>query len=216
MDDIIDLLKIKIEKAKRELPEETQNAIAAVDWKATILGLREKKGYSFEQLGDLELETELVLCGLVSPENYQKELEKRMGISSTEANELTKEMNTLVFSKIREELIKNTERKKLSANEAIAEKSNNQVLDSAGIKIVESETPIQVSENKNENPTENREDILKDIEKPEGIHPILTQKLSGSFQKPIVKTDHSPNNISPAQNEGMQKKKIDPYREIPE
>ena len=39
-DDIIDLLQVKIEKAKMQLPEDTVNAIAAVDWRAVILGLR--------------------------------------------------------------------------------------------------------------------------------------------------------------------------------
>lgn len=79
MDNIIDLLQIKIEQAKAQLPEDTQNAISAVDWKAVILGMRGKRGYSFEQLGDLEIETELLLCGLLNPENYSKELEKECG-----------------------------------------------------------------------------------------------------------------------------------------
>src|SRR3989344_8250803 len=117
MQDTVDLLKIKIEKAKRGLSLETVNAINAIDWKATILGMRAKKGYTFEQLGDLELETELLLAGLVSPENYPKELEKRMGISGAAANELVNEMNELVFKKIREELVKNTERKKIFQRE---------------------------------------------------------------------------------------------------
>ena len=110
--DTVDLLKIKIETAKRELPVETLNAINAIDWRVAILGMRDKHGYNFEQLGDLELETELVLCGLVSPEDYPKELEKRMGISPAAVNELMNEMNDLVFKKIREELIKNTEHEK--------------------------------------------------------------------------------------------------------
>ena len=76
MDDTIDLLQIKIEKAKAALPAETVNATAAVDWKAAILGLRGKHGYTFEQLGDLELETELLLCGLLTPSDYPKEIKK--------------------------------------------------------------------------------------------------------------------------------------------
>ncbi len=115
MDETVDLLKIKIEEANRKLPLETINAINAVDWRMAILGLRAKKGYSFEQLGDLELETELLLAGLVSPENYPKELQKRMGISPGAANELVNEMNDSVFKKIREEMVKNTERKKIFA-----------------------------------------------------------------------------------------------------
>ncbi len=115
MADEIDLLQIKIEKAKAALPEETLNAISAVDWRSVILGMRASKGYSFEQLGDLEIETELLLCGLLPPAEYPKELERRMGISKTAANDLVNEMNTLVFKKIKEELIKNSERKKIFA-----------------------------------------------------------------------------------------------------
>ena len=112
MDDIIDLLQVKIENAKAKLPEATLNAINAVDWKAVILGMREKHGYTFEQLGDLDLETELVLSGLSDPRDYPKEIQTRMGLTKEQTNDLVREMNDLVFSKIKEELIKNSERKK--------------------------------------------------------------------------------------------------------
>src|SRR3989338_7815498 len=130
MDDIVDLLKIKIEKAKAALPTATVNAIAAVDLRAAILGLRNKYGYSFEQLGDLELETELLLCGLVNPENYPEELSKRMQISKAAINELVNEMNNLVFKKIREELVKNTERKKIFAKRKEEDAKDTEVLNS--------------------------------------------------------------------------------------
>ncbi|MFZ1020150.1 MAG: hypothetical protein WAN61_04180 [Minisyncoccia bacterium] len=113
MDNDIDLLQIKIDNAKKQLPEETLRAIAAVPWQAEILKMRETKGYSFEQLGDLELETELLLCGLVTPSDYPKELENRMRIGKAAANELVAEMNELVFAKIKEEMIKNSEREKI-------------------------------------------------------------------------------------------------------
>ena len=135
MDDIIDLLQIKIEKAKAQLPENTLNAIAAVPWQAEILKMRETKGYSFEQLGDLELETELLLCGLLTPENYPKELENKMKISKAAANELVNEMNNLVFKKIREELVKNTERKKIFQKSSET-KNDTAILKSAGIEII--------------------------------------------------------------------------------
>jgi|SRR3989344_5916402 len=219
--DTIDLLQIKIEQAKAQLPAETLNAIAAVDWKSIILGLREKKGYTFEQLGDLELETELLLCGLISTGDYTKELSDRMGISEGGASELAKEMNDLVFRKIREELIKNEERKKTfqksetesTANDALA-------LQKSGIKIIRV-NPVEVHADPNkEKVVEDREEILKHIEKPE-THLLLTPKLSGPVQMPTVKTDHTLDNLSssnppskPVINSGTTK--VDPYREIPE
>lgn len=107
------MLQIKINRARDELPKETIKAIDSVDWKAYILSLREKKGYSFEQLEDLELETELLLCGLLRPEDYPKELEERMKIPKPQVDLLVSEMNEFVFKKIKEELIRNTEKKEI-------------------------------------------------------------------------------------------------------
>ena len=107
----LDILQIKIDKAKENLPQETRKAIDSVDWRAVILGMRERKGYSLEQLEDLELETELVLCGLSLPENYPKELEDKMKIPRSQVDLLVNEMNELVFKKIKDELIRNNQRK---------------------------------------------------------------------------------------------------------
>ena len=208
MDDMVDLLQIRIERAKSQLPEETLNAIKAIDWQAVVVGMREKKGYSFEQLGDLELETELVLCGLLSPENYQKELENRMKITKAAAAELVNEMNDLVFKKIREELVKNAERKKIFANKkpvsapaevsAPAVEKDTQTSNSAGVEI-----------------------MPEKLELAGEAHPILAQKLSGPYQAPEVKTEHTIENISKANMPDAKIIKpkvpsIDPYREIPE
>lgn len=195
MEDTKNLLQVKIEKAKALLSEDTLEAINAVDWKAVILGIRETKGYSFEQLGDLETETELLLCGLVSPENYSKEIETRMHLSRMEANELVKEMNIKVFTKIKENLIKILDRKKVInavvAPEKIStpdvsvkpishdteedKKVNKQVLNNAGIEILPEKLELK-----------------KGGEMP----PILTQKLSSSVQASVVATDHSLNNLT--------------------
>jgi hypothetical protein len=182
MDNTIDLLQIKIEKAKAELPEDTQNAINAVDWRAVVLGMREKRGYSFEQLEDLQTETELVLCGLLSPENYSKELEKRLRLPKNEVSDLVKEIDSLVFAKIKENLIKIIERKKEFTKEIpprlVEEgagggdsKENHLALGTPPQKGGEEQTPS-----------------------------ILTQKLSGPVKNDVVETEHSLNNISKISN----------------
>jgi hypothetical protein len=206
MEDIVDLLQIKIEKAKSGLSEDTLNAINAVDWRAVILGLREKGGYSFEQLGDLELETELVLCGLLPPVDYPKELENRMKLSKMQVNELVQEMNNLVFSKIKEELIKSTERKKIFAK---SEKNDKAILNSAGIEII-TKPDLTLPELK-----------VGDKQEKTEIHPMLAQKLSDSVQTPLVKTEHTLENITKTNMPNSENTKakipnVDPYREIPE
>jgi len=215
MENTTDLLQIKIEKAKVRLPENTLNAINAVPWQAIILQMRETKGYSFEQLGELETETELLLCGLLNPENYRKELKDRMKLSDVQVNDLINEMNKLVFIKIKEELIRGTGNKKdpadktkdtqdvlVSTAPSEQEKARDtEILKSAGIEIIPEKLEITGTE------------------KPKPTPPILTQKLSGFVKNSVVETDHSLHNIS-GENKPSDvpsiKPKIDPYREIPE
>jgi hypothetical protein len=226
--DQIDLLQIKIENAKKQLSEDTLNAIAAVPWQAEIIKMRETKGFTFEQLGDLEIETELVLCGLLNPTNYPSELENRMKISKDAANELVEEMNKLVFSKIKEELIKITERKHSPLEEYSAPKAEgdgqiihpgasatpqegnqtNQVFKEHGIEIIpeklELSTPAKATPQEGNNI----------------IHPMLAQKMSVPVQTQVVKTEHTLENITktntPSTTPKNESPKVDPYREIPE
>jgi hypothetical protein len=243
MDDIVDLLQIKIEKAKTQLSDDTLNAINAVPWKDVIIGMREKKGYSFEQLGNLELETELVLCGLLSPENYPKELQNRMGLGKPQTAELVNEMNELVFAPIKEELIKNSERKKIFAKKATKEEDNVKLFRDHGIEIVparnadsiaiagggEKETlPVpdlpavpsaqQMQAGKLE--LKGAAYAQSSSEPKEVAHPIVAQKLSDSVQTPTVKTEHTLDNLTPSNMPNVatktDKPKVDPYREIPE
>ncbi|MFA5792014.1 MAG: hypothetical protein WC884_03185 [Candidatus Paceibacterota bacterium] len=223
MQDIVDLLQIKIEKAKTHLSEDTLNAIASVPWQASILQMRETKGYSFDQLSNLEMETELVLCGLLNPEDYPKELESRMKITKAATNELVNEMNSLVFSKIREELIKSTEQKKMFKQNSPLEEYPL----GGGGRIIHpgaSATPQEGNHNTEEQKKNNMqvlkthgiEIIPEKLElNGEVIHPILTQKLSSSVQNPSVKTEHTLPNLQPPSTQ-QNNPTIDPYREIPE
>jgi hypothetical protein len=207
----VDLLQIKIEKAKSQLTDETLNAINAVDWKDAILKMRISKGYSFEQLGTLETETELVLCGLLNPRDYPKEIQNRMGISPTQTNELVNEMNEQVFSKIKEELIKSSEKKD-------EQKHDTKILDNAGIEIIPARPHDEGAGGKkvNDLPVPEKLEIPPSPLQGEGlgVRSILAQKMSAPTQTPIAKTDHSLPNITPPSS--PNKPVIDPYREIPE
>ncbi len=241
MADEVDLLKIKIETAKADLPEATRKAIDAVDWKAAILGLRESKGYSFEQLGDLETETELVLNGLLRPEDYPHELEKRMNIPKSKADELVNEMNQLVFAPIREEIVKNAAREKAFAprpattpameiktkptfmpNPPAVKENEAAILHSAGIKIIDptqptAVAPVQVAPI---NPSARPDLSVPELKAP--APSILTQKLGGSFKIDTTKTEHAINTPSTKQNSPnisgikVYPKGQDPYRIAPD
>jgi hypothetical protein len=52
------------------------------------------------------------------------------------------------------------------------------------------------------------------------IHPMMAQKMSMPVQAPVVKTEHTLNNLTPTSQPNVapktDKPKVDPYREIPE
>lgn len=102
MDKTIDTLQIEIDKAREGLTKESRAAIDAVSWKLIISGMNKK--FNPAQLDILEMETELLLCGLENTKNYTKELESEMKISRAEVGTLINELDKLVFKKIQEEL----------------------------------------------------------------------------------------------------------------
>ena len=236
-----DELQKKIDAANAELSQQTRGAINAVNWKSAILSIKEKKGYSLEQLGELETEVELLLCGLTNPENFPNELETRMKISKADTETLVNEMNESIFKKIRDELMKNEQ----TETKIAEDKKNTDILKSAQIEIIPTSPSISPDIGILEK-SETSTDILSKIENPElinnpvssisqdgkiedkKIQSISAQKLSGSFQIPTVKTEYSLNNISkqgaPVNSNPVPiltdtspvKPKIDPYREIPE
>lgn len=95
-------LDIMINKAKEKLTEETRAAIDAISWRLILSGINKK--YTPDQLYNLETETELLLCGLITPEDYQKELESRMQLHKNDVVSLINEIDKLIFKKIQEEL----------------------------------------------------------------------------------------------------------------
>lgn len=234
MADSIDILKVKINDANSKLPKETLEAIAAVDWRSFILKLREKKGLTFEQLGELETETELLLCGLLSPVDYPKELRERMRLQSVQVDELLNEMNVSVFNRIKEELVKRTAMKptptptepkietpKIDNTTTQLKREDMEVLNKAGINI--SETPA------NNLPIPEKLELEPAHKIESEFRPILAQKLSGYVQNNIVSTEHSiedktqkPTPAAPKETTPPKPKLesypkgADPYRVLPE
>ncbi len=230
-----DALQLKIEEARKQLSPETRQAIDSVDWMATILKIKENKGYNLEQLSDLETETELLLCGLTDPKNYPTELGSRMQITKEQVNDIVNEMNESVFKKIREKLMEITaekEEKDLNNNK------ERETLNKAGIEIT-TPNPLLTKEGAKGEVGEKRSEMISDIENPEliqktnispdkgrqeGFNPLPSQKLSGSFTMPTKQTEYSidnmskPNNPTPPSAPTPQTApyKVDPYRELPE
>jgi len=119
----MDLLQVKIEKAKQNLSQDTRIAIDSVDWEKIISEIKMKKGFTEDQVGVLLLETEILLSGLTSPNEYQKKLMDGMILKKADLELLLNELNELVFKKIKEKLIQIIEEK--PKNESLVEKIEN-------------------------------------------------------------------------------------------
>lgn len=104
-----DIYQKKIEESKMKLPKESVEAISNINWRLIILGM---KNYTADQLEALEIETELLLYGITSGEDYPYELQKRMSLTKEDTEFLVGEMNRLVFQKIEDELKMILERKR--------------------------------------------------------------------------------------------------------
>lgn len=200
MNNDIDLLQIKIERAKESLPKDVLSSINSVDWKTVIATMKDKNKYSISQLEDLELETELLLCGLISPEKYHDEVKKRMGISEMETQTLINEMNERVFKRIREDYIQRTSRmnpepktEKIPEKVGFVEKEKN--TESVKKLDVHPENEPQKEQNQNSEKIE---------------HALASKILTQTFKIESKNTDHSIGNTQ------KQQPKINPYREIPE
>ncbi len=104
MDYTTDILQIKIDEAKKLLTKESKEAIDAVNWKYVIEGMNDK--YTVEQIDNLTTETELLLCGILNPDEYESELEKRLLLSKNEVSDLLNELDRQIFKKIQSGLEK--------------------------------------------------------------------------------------------------------------
>lgn len=94
-----------------KLPQAIKSAIEQTDLAKILQIIGQKNGLSFNQIKSLEKEIMLVMTGMEHPDNFSKNLEKRVGISSIQAETISKHINDIVFKEIRQLLIKLNEEK---------------------------------------------------------------------------------------------------------
>lgn len=217
------------------LPEEARSAINAVDWRAVVLSMREKRKYTYDQLESLETITEMLLCGLVKPEEYNRLIGIKMRLAQSEASSLAKELNDMIFKKIRVELVKRIDQnKELTPKDTgydpikaqITEQENN-VLKNAGVQIEKEKTKVNFTP-KSDIKMEGEKELLNKIENTDLIQnekriiptPVSEKKLTTPFQMKTVTTNHSPVITPQTEKPAMAPSavraplpNIDPYRE---
>jgi hypothetical protein len=218
-----------------KLPKEIQNAILESNYYEILYEIGGKYGLLISQIVELEVITTNIMLGIIQGGDFEETVKNKFKLPEEKTRGLVYEITERILKKIREKMEKIYYNKSESF---VPTAEINKVLNTAGIKIIKSvPTPNTQTEEK----TENRENILEGIEKPdilseeknmpvpekleiasgEKTQPIFAQKLSTPVQSQTVKTEHTLENISKTEilstpSTNTEKPKIDPYREIPE
>ena len=96
---------IKEEIAK--LPKENQEVINAFDWVKITEEIGKKYLLGESEIGDLQVETILVLVGLEEPDSYTRNIENEVGTSRNEATKIAEQIFQKIFIPINDVLVEN-------------------------------------------------------------------------------------------------------------
>jgi hypothetical protein len=99
-------LKQDLKKQFDALPPEVQAAISDADLPKKLQDIVKNNKLMIDQAGGLQNETILVLFGLEPLENYVKNLQTNVGLSSIQASVIAHDVNESIFKTIRESLKK--------------------------------------------------------------------------------------------------------------
>ena len=236
----------EIQKKFEGLPEDLRWAIMAANVDEKITQIGKDNNLTVEQMGQLSLETHMVMFGFVHPDQFEASVKGSLQLPDEKNKKIVNEINEKILKDIRENL--------LSLYKKEGEKKEDEILNNAGIEI--NKEPVNIPDglatgkgkaddrDKMISEVENPETIAKEIQNKKIMESITTQKLSGSFQIPNTKTEYSLNNMSKTSKTPEGPKdigvkvplgatikptsgatastspsfsvKIDPYREMPE
>lgn len=128
-----DKLRKSFEEQLVYLPEINQQALKSFDWATELLSIGKNYGLHIDQLEDLQIETMLVLVGLVQPEEYANELIMRLAISPSEANRIIEQVNDRIFTPIYDYIV--------NGGPKVATTPTG-VMESAGFEITNDDAPV--------------------------------------------------------------------------
>jgi len=196
---MIEVTLEEIQKKFESLPEDLKWAIMAANVDEKITQIGKDNNLTVEQMGQLSLETHMVMFGFTHPDKFEASVKASL--------QLPDEKNKTIVNKINETILKDIREKLMSLYGKQEEKNNDEILNKAGIEI-NKEEPISTSDGlaTGVGKPDNRDEMIKKVEDPELIakeiqnkkimQSISAQKLSGSFQIPNTKTEYSLNNMS--------------------
>lgn len=150
------------------LPEDIQKVITSSDYQMKLFELSKKYKLTYDQLGEVEMETTMTLLGLANPNEYLNEIASKLGKKPEEVRDFVEEIKQQIFTPIHESLVNLYQEGSVAeapGTDASLTSNEQATLSKSGITLG-SETPAQATPATPPIATENRTDMLKDIENP--------------------------------------------------
>ena len=88
----------------QNLPKDLREAIFSVDTADIIRAIAKKHKLAIDKMGELADEVGLLMLGITHPKDFINHLERRLETDSETTRNITEEVNTQIFAKIRESL----------------------------------------------------------------------------------------------------------------
>jgi hypothetical protein len=221
-----------------KLPPYIRESLKHIPWANEILQIGKRYGIHVDQMGTLQLETMMVLVGIVHPDEYPKSLRQELNLPEETINNVVREVNERILKTIRQELIAYIEQQN-NQTETIFEKTGIE-LDPEAIPTVQREIQIgttvapmerdilehsgvdvsidtpQIDRSVESSGTIDRKEMLADIEHPPKNTPnqfshLISTKLSNATITQPEKTRY--NEARPTPPKPPERKANDPYRE---
>ncbi len=186
------------------MPKEIENIIRELNYQATLYGIAREHKLSITQMGSLDTTTTNLIIGVIHPNEFENALKKNLGLPEEIITELVNEITEKIFKKIREKLmaLHNTQPKKLETLTQIKDiqvpkKETLPIPDLPAVSSAHPPATLGVAMRAGL-PQAGKLELTTIKSEParvsEEIHPILNQKLSSSFQAPIIKREYGLNN----------------------
>lgn len=94
----------KIQQQFQNLPKDLREAIFSVDTADIIQAIAKKHKLAIDKMGELADEVGLLMLGITHPKDFINHLERRLETDPETTRNITEEVNTQIFAKIRESL----------------------------------------------------------------------------------------------------------------
>lgn len=200
------------------LPDDVQDMIMSSDYQTVVTTIAKEEDLTINQLGGLEIQTTLVLLGILDTKDYASTITQELKLAPEKAESVVKKVNEKVFLKIREslkniyeapdEIEENLDRDNLLAQ---IENPTKQPNIAKPLPVIDSPLPIKPTTIVAESIAPSTGEIQP---LPPQVPNFLAKKLDGTTVTTSTTTDHSLPGMTTAPEKTEPAPKLaDPYRE---